>query len=190
MNDPEIPPARPMRHSAVVAFVWGLADATVFFIAPDVYLTRAALFDLRRAFALCAWSLAGALVGASLVWTLAHFGSAPALLHGFRWLPGISDRLIGEVGRTVYNHDTWGMVAGVLEFHPHKLFAAHMGAQGVGFLPFLGVSALGLASRFVATSLIASFAGRLLARWSEKARLRIYTVFWYLFYAIYFVRMH
>lgn len=190
MNDTQTTTSRPVRHSAVVAFIWGLADATVFFIVPDVYLTRAALFDLRRTLALCAWALAGALVGGTIVWTLAQSGSAPALLHGFRWLPGISDRLIGEVGRTVHGEGVWGTVAGLLEFRPYKLFAAHMGAQEVGFLPFLGGTALGLGCRFVVTSLIASFAGRLLAKWSEKIRLRIYTIFWYAFYAIYFVRMH
>ena len=36
-------------RSRLIATLWGLAEATLFFIVPDVYLSRVALADSRRA---------------------------------------------------------------------------------------------------------------------------------------------
>ena len=45
-----------------LAFAWGLAEATFFFIVPDVLLTRVALRDFHASVIASLWSVAGALV--------------------------------------------------------------------------------------------------------------------------------
>ena len=48
-----------MRLKYLLA-IWGLAEATVFFIVPDVILSFVALKEGKRATKLCLWTLAGA----------------------------------------------------------------------------------------------------------------------------------
>jgi len=46
----------------LAAFLWGLAEATCFFIVPDVLLSFIALRRLRTALLCCGLALAGALL--------------------------------------------------------------------------------------------------------------------------------
>ena len=55
----------PCRPVAPLALAWGLAEATFFFIVPDVLLSRLVLSDWRLCARACLWAVAGALVGAA-----------------------------------------------------------------------------------------------------------------------------
>ena len=46
-----------------LAAIWGAAEATLFFIVPDVFLSWLALSDRRQALIACLYALLGALVG-------------------------------------------------------------------------------------------------------------------------------
>ena len=48
--------------SIIIAFVWGFAEATAFFIVPDVYLGFVALFNWRRGLSAMAATLIGAML--------------------------------------------------------------------------------------------------------------------------------
>lgn len=64
MTDPAAATTPPLpKHWAWWAFAWGLAEATFFFIVPDVFTTRLALQDFKRALISCIFTLAGALLG-------------------------------------------------------------------------------------------------------------------------------
>jgi membrane protein YqaA with SNARE-associated domain len=74
------------RHCAssaapLIAFIWGLAEATLFFIVPDVYLGFVALFDWRRALRALAAPIAGAVLGGALMYALAAYSE----LRTLRW---------------------------------------------------------------------------------------------------------
>jgi hypothetical protein len=56
-----------------LGFVWGIAEATLFFIIPDVIITWTALIDARRGIRMLAAAAAGALVGGSLLYASATF---------------------------------------------------------------------------------------------------------------------
>ncbi len=47
----------------LTSLIWGFAEATFFFIVPDVLLTLIALKNWRLATRACLWSLGGALIG-------------------------------------------------------------------------------------------------------------------------------
>ena len=63
----------------LIAGIWGFAEATLFFIVPDVWLT---LIAVRRglvpALAACGWALAGALAGGLAMYAWGVFDSAAA----------------------------------------------------------------------------------------------------------------
>src|SRR6185369_13185894 len=56
------------RASLTLAFAWGLAEATFFFIVPDVLLTLIACRALKPAIKATIASLAGALAGGAIMY--------------------------------------------------------------------------------------------------------------------------
>src|SRR5437868_1692315 len=71
------------------ALAWGYAEATLFFLVPDVLLSWVALRDPRAAGVACFWALAGALLGGATMyaWGAADPGTARVrsrLCQGFR----------------------------------------------------------------------------------------------------------
>ena len=172
--------------SYAVAGAWGLAEAVAFFIVPDMYLTRVALFDPRRALIGCAWATLGAALGGALLWSLAARGHAAALLHGFTWIPGVTNDLIVTVGRAVHEEGAMALFPGAFTGQPYKLFAVHAGAQGIDFGRFLLVTLAARPARFVATTLLATLIGRTLTTRSAAFRSRAHLLFWVIFYIAYF----
>lgn len=172
-----------------LAFGWGLAEATVFFLVPDVWLTRLALSDFRRALVACCWSLAGAIPGGVLLWLAGRHGLAPALFELFDHLPGISRGLIAKTGRELAEHGWFALGAGALAGQPYKLFAVHAGAGGLALLPFVAASLVARFARFTLTTGIAALAGWTLKAKSTRFRHRLHLTFWLVFYAAYFTAM-
>jgi membrane protein YqaA with SNARE-associated domain len=67
LSEPPVP-AFPLRPWSVWAgFIWGFAEATLFFIVPDVLLTFIALYSFRRSVKVLASILLGALAGGTLM---------------------------------------------------------------------------------------------------------------------------
>lgn len=120
-----------------IACFWGMAEATVFFIVPDVWLTRLAVRNFRRAFVASLWALAGAILGGIVLWAAARHGAAERLLAAFDLLPGISPALIDKSGRAMEERGLFSLATGALAGQPYKLYAVHAGASGVPFVPFL-----------------------------------------------------
>lgn len=193
--DEEHPPtSRTSQHggalaAARIAFGWGFAEATFFFIVPDVFLTRVALTNLPRALWLSMVSVAGALIGGSLLWFIVAQGGATSVFHFFAWLPGISDQLIWRVGQEISHRGASALLLGALHGQPLKLFVACGGVLKVPFGQFIAYAALARTGRFWATAILASACGRLLQGTSVKLRHQLHVLFWIAFYAVYFVVM-
>ena len=111
-----------------IAFVWGLAEATMFFIVPDVWLTRLAVRNFRGAFVASLWALAGAILGGIALWTFARHGAAERLFGAFDLLPGISPALIEKSGLAMKERGLVSLATGALAGQPYKLYAVHAGA--------------------------------------------------------------
>src|SRR5437879_12786497 len=67
LSEPQIPEFTLRPWSLWAGFVWGFAEATLFFIVPDVLLTFIALYSFRRSVKVLAFILLGALVGGTLM---------------------------------------------------------------------------------------------------------------------------
>lgn len=193
MTDAALPvsPSGPTHAFAahVLAFIWGLAEATVFFIVPDVLLTRLALSDFRRALVACLWAVAGALVGGTALWFAARHDAAQFFLNAFDWLPGISRGLIVRTAQTLNTDGLTALATGALSGQPYKLYAVHAGAQDIPLTGFLIVSAVARFVRFTLTATVAWLAGRVLRHLPEASHLRLHLYCWLIFYSCYFVVM-
>ena len=86
-----------------IGLLWGFAEATLFFIVPDVYLGFVALFNWRRGLLSLVWGIVGALLGGAVMYTLAFENSHAATqlvlrvpLIGPDMLQTVSDQLSSQ----------------------------------------------------------------------------------------------
>lgn len=184
----EVVAARPRVLTPALALAWGLAEATVFFILPDAWLTRVALRDFRRALAVSLWACAGALIGATALWALAHSNHdhTQMLLNTADRLPGISRDHMVRSAQALHAHGMVAVGAGALLGQPYKLFAIHAGAQDLALAPFLAISALAILARLGCGCTIAWLASRALGEKRIDLALRLHAWLWMGAYAAYF----
>ncbi|HVI58067.1 MAG TPA: hypothetical protein VM619_04225 [Luteimonas sp.] len=177
------------RRAQAVALAWGFAEATLFFVVPDVWISRLALSSRRAALLGCASALAGAVVGGLLLYALApRHGSA--LLALFDQLPAIGPGLVERVRGQLQALGGAGLVVGGFSGAPYKLYAVQAPAAGVGWLAFIAGSVVARGTRFLAVALLAGGLARWLAPRLGAARLlRAWLAAWVVFYAVYWALM-
>lgn len=164
---------------------WGFAEATLFFVVPDVALCAHATKSGRRALVGCAWATLGAVLGGTLMWFWgAHDLAGASGAAGA--LPSISDGMIERVGDAVGRDGLASLFVGPLTGTPYKLYALHAGDQGVSLLPFVLVSVPARALRFLAVTGLTAWASRWPVFRERRDRL-LWTVVlvWVVFYAVY-----
>ncbi len=166
------------------AFSWGFAEATLFFIVPDVLLTWRALDDLRGALRACLAALLGALPGGALMWA---WGRAD--IESAQWLvelvPAVGADMMDEVRHAIAARGAAAVLLGPLVGEPYKVYAIQCGAGGVGLLPFLIVSVPARLARFLLLTFVAAFAARFVP--PLRARRVVLATLWLVFYMIYFL---
>lgn len=172
----------------IAAGLWSLAEATVFFLVPDVLLSGIAVLDWPLALRCCAVAVAGALAGGALMYRLGRSG---APVDGFlARLPGVSaamqQRVAGEIARRRFIAVLLGPLSGT----PYKLYAVEAGRQRLSFTGFLLISIPARLIRFVAVTLLAAWlAHGVFPDLATTTKLAIWLVAWTVFYAWYFRAM-
>src|SRR5690606_18822018 len=104
----------PARHPwavRAVALLWGFAEATLFFVIPDVWIGFVALHGLRQGLAAAAWTLPGALAGGAAVYLASHENQM-AVLAVFDRLPAIGDALVLRALGHLEQHGWLGLLLG------------------------------------------------------------------------------
>lgn len=179
---------RPKRWCAW-SFGWGLAEATFFFIVPDVLITRIALQDFRRALLASLVALAGALLGGTALWLISDYERGPELLYRLTYLPGISGELVAATGQAMLTEGSSALLSGTLRGHPYKLFAIHAGVQSVPLWSFLLVAAGARLARFIIVATMAWLFAKLLRGHPPKVLFQLHILVWLAFYLIYILAM-
>lgn len=171
------------------SLIWGLAEAMLFFIVPDVLLSAVALQDRALALRCCLWALGGALLGGIALFAASSV--APEAVTGLLLnVPAVSEDMLGRVMADLVDIGPWALFLGPLTGTPYKLYAASAPQIGLGLGLFLLVSVPARLVRFVLVVLIADAVSRwLLARWTLTVRRVILGVFWTVFYAGFFAMM-
>lgn len=170
----------------VLALLWGLAEATLFFIVPDVPLTFIALLKGRGAALRAAcFAAAGAVVGAAVMydWSARDPTGAAAMLEG---IPAIGPQMIARVGDRLAR---WGMAAiplGGVSGVPFKIYAVMAAKSGFGLAVFLAFALPARLARFAVAVVLADAIGRgPLGGLAARQRVLTLAGFWVLFYVVY-----
>lgn len=179
-------PGQASRRTLGLALIWGLAEATVFFIVPDVLLTWVALSDRTRALWSCIAVTFGALIGGIIMyqWGAANYASACRVLDA---VPAISPIMIESVHEQITGQGPQAMFFGPLTGTPYKIFAVAAGNSGQSLWLLLLISIPARLLRFVILTLFAAGASRVLSsRISIRSMQAIHVSCWVLFYIAFF----
>ncbi|HEX4636906.1 MAG TPA: hypothetical protein VH189_12035 [Rhizomicrobium sp.] len=169
------------------AALWGAAEASFFFIVPDVLLTAAALrLGLRRALMLCLVAATSAVLTGVVMWLWAAHDpmmARSAMLRVPAVGPDLLARVHGEFDQGWPRHMLLGAMTGV----PYKLYAVEAGSRHISLLHFVPVSVIVRLFRFVLTASLVSAAGTLLRRLNRPGLVKpLWVATWCLVYLIYF----
>jgi membrane protein YqaA with SNARE-associated domain len=174
----------------LAGFVWGLAEATAFFVVPDVLLTfvaqRRGLFS---ALVVALFVVAGAMLGGLAMWWIG--GAYPAAVAGFLdHIPAISRAMIEEAGKEQARDPFAALLAGAFSGAPYKVFAATAQAAGVSLIWFLLITIPARAARFVVAIVATVVIDGQAARWlGPRTRFLVLAGFWVAFYAVFWAVM-
>jgi len=176
------------RAANAVACAWGFAEATLFFIVPDVWLTFVALRGLRKALVAAAWAIGGALAGGVvMLWLGSHApGSAADLLDA---VPGISPALVARVHAEVEAHGLVAALLGPIGGIPYKIYAVDWGTRQGGWPAFVLVSVPARGARFFLLPALVAGIQRWIApltRGRLAVEAALVAVSWLAFYTFYF----
>ena len=178
------------RGALVIAFLWGLAEATVFFLVPDIYLGLVALFNWRQGLRATLVTVAGALIGGAIMYALA--ASNGAVMNQFlSHVPLINADTVNSVAEQMRADGLSALVTGPLQGIPYKVYAAQAGRQGLPLLPFLLITIPARLERILPVALAGAVAGVLFKRFVQKyTRLIVgaYALMWAGIYILYYLR--
>lgn len=172
----------------VLAALWGLAEATLFFIVPDVLLSGLALRQpMRRVIRMCLWALGGALLGGLLMYGWGWF--APISVLGvLREIPAIDLALCEAVMRQLREDGLIALFIGPLTGTPYKIYAAMAGALALNPWLFFALSIPARLLRFVAVAGLVKLICRQWPGLPLRWRLGLWAAGWLGFYGWYFSR--
>ena len=174
----------------LVAGLWGFAEATLFFLVPDIWLTALAVRrGLKPALLACLAALAGALLGgvAMYGWGAANPEAARDMLD---WVPAIDPAMIAKVRIALREDGVTAMFLGPLYGVPYKIYAVEAAGTGISLAAFLAISIPARMLRFLLLT-IGSWAisAALSGRTSPRFRTGLLAGVWAVFYAAYFTIM-
>ena len=170
----------------LIAGLWGFAEATLFFVVPDVWLT---LIAVRRglvpALVACGWALVGALAGGLAMYAWGAFDPAAAR-DVLESVPAIDRDMIDGVRSALRDDGAAAIFLGPLQGIPYKIYAVEAPAAGIGVLAFLAVSVPARLLRFVLLAAVANLLSRwLLGRTGLRLRTGVLLAAWAVFYTIF-----
>jgi membrane protein YqaA with SNARE-associated domain len=172
--------------SLVIGFLWGLAEATVFFIVPDVYLGFVALCNWRRGLWVMLAAFLGAMLGGAAMYLLAT--NNPSGVDRFlTHIPMIDAPLVAEVAEQTRTQGLMAVLFGPLRGTPYKIYAAQAGAQSLPLLSFLLMTIPARLQRFIPVVLSLGAVGTWLRAFCEKHTKLVLAAYILLWGIIYFM---
>jgi membrane protein YqaA with SNARE-associated domain len=166
---------------------WGFAEATFFFIVPDVLVTWFAVSCIRKASWACLWAVIGSLLGGILMYSWGAHNATSAEEFLVR-IPAINAEMVEKVGDQVEQGGTKALFLGPPSGRPYKIYAVKAGSQDQGWISFLLVS---IPARLIRFLLLSWLVGWLCHCLFNQVRLRtkrlIHLACWLTFYSWYFM---
>jgi membrane protein YqaA with SNARE-associated domain len=177
----------------IVGFAWGFAEATLFFIVPDVWLGWTGVVARRSVWAVLAFTLAGALAGGAVTYGVSKATAPSTSAAILDDVPTVDRNAITQVSNEMQEHGPRSVLFGPLRMGtPYKLYARSAGVQDESLAEFLLWSIPGRLERLLLVTLLAVVVGWALRAWvarHRRAALGLYAALWLAFYAVYVVRI-
>lgn len=174
------------RQAVWLATAWGFAEATVFFVVPDVLLTVSALFS-PRASARQLWAvLAGSLIGGALMFGMASRDPGAAR-HLVERVPFVAPSMFQRVETDFDSSGAGGMTRGPLSGIPYKVYAV-VAPSRTSLARFLLVSVPARLERLLVTWVLFAAVGVALRRrvvGRPDLALAGHAAYWAVIYAVY-----
>ena len=190
VNEPQTPEITFRPWILWAGFVWGFAEATLFFIVPDVLLTLVALLSFQRSTRLLACILLGALAGGSIMFLLGAKDPAQAQTVVLR-VPFVAQSMFEKTQQSFHRDGIWALTKGPGNGIPYKVYAVQA-SKFSGLWLFLMVSLLARMERFALFWLIAAAMGLIFhrsIRRQPKITVAIHACIWIIGYALYWSRI-
>jgi membrane protein DedA with SNARE-associated domain len=171
-----------------IGLLWGFAEATLFFIVPDLYLGFVALFNWRRSLRALMWSIVGALLGGAVMYALASENSHAASQLVLR-VPLIGPDMLQTVSDQLSSQGLFSLLSGLFAGIPYKIYAIQAGSQNLPILGFLLMTIPARLARILPVTGMASIAGVVLRKNVKRHTiviLSLYFLLWVGIYLIYF----
>jgi membrane protein YqaA with SNARE-associated domain len=176
------------RSVAAVALGWGFAEATLFFVVPDVWIGLLALFSWRAGLRAVAWAIIGALVGGALMYEVGTQFDRDRSARLLEAVPAISPLMIERVEEEMRERGPASMLLGPLRGTPDKIYTRTAGLQEQPLNAVLLWTIPARGARFVLVAAVAALYGWLVRRITPRTGwlLGPYLLAWVTFYACYF----
>lgn len=168
-----------------IALLWGFAEATFFFIVPDVWISLVALSSLHDGLAACGYSLIGAILGGIIMYRWGKVDLKAAndfMVH----IPAIRPKDIQEVRASLQKSGVFAVLLGPLLGIPYKIYAANSSVV----ISITSLALISVPARVIRFLLIAFITNKLsttvMSQLSEVQKIERTIIFWVVFYSIYF----
>lgn len=170
-------------------FLFGLFEATFFFIVPDVLLSYLALFSLKGALVGCVSCLVGALIGGLYIYKKSqrHFFKMKNFLIQ---VPAISEVLLQEAWAQYEKKGIMAILLGTTKGIPYKIFAAFAPKFNTSRSTFFLISIPARGIRFFLSVFITYGLSKTVFSFASfSAQCLILSFFWVVMYIFYFRAM-
>ncbi|TVO76987.1 hypothetical protein [Sedimenticola selenatireducens] len=170
----------------VVAGIWGVAEATLFFLVPDLWLSRLCITHSLRYAALAAVvaSLAAVFGGClMLLWSQYDLMSALAWVEA---VPAISSDMTQKVHAQLSAQGLVSLFIGAFSGIPYKIYAVQVAHSELSPWFFLLATIPARLSRFLLVVWVAHrLSDWLRRRYTQRVLLRLWAALWTCFYVGY-----
>lgn len=169
--------------------VWAFAEASFFFLLPDIPLTLAASYSPRRALRHLLALVCGALVGGAgmFYWATQSDQARAAVAH----VPRVSASMFEQAQAQLDAHGAMGMVYGPAMGVPYKVFATLAPASGVSWGAFLLNSVAARVWRPLLMWAVFSLIGAGLVRVGKAHwRWKVVALWWSISVTLYWMHVH
>ena len=173
----------------IAAVLWGFAEATLFFVVPDVLLSFVAVRKLRPALITSLFAACGALAGGTVMYAWGA-QDEPAALAVLQHVPAVGPAMIERVDAEISSSGLVTLFVGPFSGKPYKIYAVKAAAHGVSLPVFLLISFPARALRFLLVSLVVNvLSSRVFGNWKLERRWMLVGVFWTFFYIVFWTLM-
>lgn len=188
-EDPRIT-SRPLKWllgvpGMALAFAWGMAEGSFFFIVPDVVTSLTAMFSVKKSMLQMMLVTAGSLVAGIVLfqWSQADYSAARKAVAS---VPFVREDMFPKVQKDFVSYGTNALLFGPTQGIPYKVYAIEAPGR-CSFLYFLLVSVPARMERLVLSWIVFTAAGlglRRLPRWPLVA-LAFHALYWAVVYVYY-----